>query len=847
MIPNLFSAFLFFVLASTALAEEPIQRDAPHEVMPQRLWDFKHLHLSLRLDVKAGQIMGHATHTVEPLKPDHSFVRLHQEGLEIQGVWVDETPVQRYKQRSGALDIPVTPGQPHTIRVQYSATPETGLHFRAPNTSGNTIWEVWSQGESMDNRYWFPGWDYPNDRFTYSADFTVSDDLHVVSNGALTKRVESSPGEMRFEYTMEQELVNYLVMVAAGEYSVFHQEGAVPLEYIVAKGVSEDVALRSFGGAKEQLTFFNDLLQNPYPYPVYRQVAVQGFLYGGMENTTATVMSDHLLRREAYDVRRSPESVTAHELAHQWFGDLLTCYGWRELWLNEGFASYYQMRWFEHKYGEELAAVELFDDLRAAARNGRPMSPRAHSKQGQSDNADVYTQGLSVLRVLELHLGREAFDAAIAEYVSRHRDSLVESEDLRRTLEDVSGHHLGWIFDQWVTGPGTPSITASSSWKQASEGESGQLTVTLKQTTKEGLFHLPVEIEIGTKTDALLRKVWLGEGTTTLQVDLDEEPLWVVADPRGGTIAKWKRTSSTENWTHALQHSPHPYARLVAMAELADGKANKDGVAALGTVMNGKNHHPIFRKRAVRALGKLATPQARKLLIAASDEPEPQVRQGIIQALGKVPVTPEVLRVLRKHWRTDAHPDVRAAALVSLSLHSADDALHRARAAVNQPLTAKRHSPLQSALRILAKHGTVDDVARLLNFLKPRVHQQLRKTTAWNFLQLFTRLDESEAKQVRPQISRALELFLEDDDLRVRETGVYVLDSIGDLPAATRLVAFANSTTIAALRESARNAASSIRQRRPSKDPAKESKDIKRIEERIQELEKRLKEVEKWR
>ena len=155
---------------------------------------------------------------------------------------------------------------------------------------------MWSQGEGEDNRHWFPGWDYPNDRFTYSASFTAPEHLHVVSNGTLKETTRNTDGTKTWAYALDHELVNYLVMLAAGEYTVYSEDGAVPLEYIVANGISKDIALNSFGAAKPQLAYFNTLLGAAYPYPIYRQVAVQRFMYGGMENTTATIMADGLLR-----------------------------------------------------------------------------------------------------------------------------------------------------------------------------------------------------------------------------------------------------------------------------------------------------------------------------------------------------------------------------------------------------------------------------------------------------------------------------------------------------------------------------------------------------------------------
>src|SRR5690606_24509373 len=261
-------------------------------------------------------------------------------------------------------------------------------------------------------------------------------------------------GWTRFRYRLDRPIVSYLVAIVAGEYATYVDESEIPLTYIVPRTVGEEAARRSLGVTAEQVPWFSELLGHPFPYGSYRQAFVSRFLYGGMENATLTVLSDRLLLAHPSARDRSTEEVVAHELAHQWFGDLLTCYGWRELWLNEGFASFYTGRWLEHRYGADRYAAEQRGWMTAALHDPAPMSPRAWSKVPGRDNAAVYVRGASVLHMLRTHLGTDVFDAGIREYVARNADRLVETDDLRRALEDVSGQHLGWLFEQWVHGTG---------------------------------------------------------------------------------------------------------------------------------------------------------------------------------------------------------------------------------------------------------------------------------------------------------------------------------------------------------------------------------------------------------
>ena len=824
-----------------------VQRDAPAEVMPSRTWDFTHLHLDVTLDPPSGTISGTATHSIAPLSPHHRTVRMHQNHLEIEKVWVDGALNKDFRVSEGFIDIAVPPNENHEIMIQYTAQPETGLHFRQPKGSVDTIEEIWSQGEAEDNRHWFPGWDYPNDRFTYSAAYTVPKHLHVVSNGQLQKTKTHSDGTKTWTYALEHELVNYLVMLAAGEYTVYHDEGVVPLEYIVPNTVSKEIVLKSFGAAKPQLDYFNVLLGEDYPYSIYRQVAVQRFMYGGMENTTSTIMSDDLLRRLPSDTPYRSESVTAHELAHQWFGDWLTCYGWRELWLNEGFASYYAMRWMETQYGNEYYAVTLHRSLRSARSGSAPMSPIGLTKKGRSENAAVYTQGLSVLHGLSQYLGRDVFDTAIQEYVQRHKNRLVETTDLRRVLEDVSGQHLGWFFDQWVTGRGTPSFTTGYSYVASTEKAPGTLTITIEQTTEESTFHAPVHIEIGDATGIKQRTVWVHDGKTELVLEMDAAPKWVVVDPNGALIAKWTRESKASNWEQVLIHSPSPYARLIALTQFSEKKNTKETVTLLEKALNDSGMYVGLREYAARALGRIATNDAQEALLSATSHSDATIRRFSLSALAKLPSSETTVKALSRAVKRDVDPNVQREALSALAALSGSKASVFSRLALAKPATRARTPLMQESLSVLGQHGTIDDIAIMVPFAKAKHYRSLRQGMMWAMTRLLGRLDTKEAKPQYSVVSSAIVPALDDPDIRIRQTAIQVLGYVGDKEVEKRLRAFAAQTHISSHRDDALDSANWIRNRKPKATEQDKKTDLTRLEEKVEEMEQRLKDVERWR
>ncbi|MFT4626911.1 MAG: aminopeptidase N [Myxococcota bacterium] len=810
--------------------------DAPREVMPDRAWDIQHLDLAVRV-FPEGRIEGTAVHTVAPIGRPNPSLRLHQVGLEVDEVQVDGTPTDRWNVAAGHIDIAMPmEGDSHSVSIRYSATPQTGLHFRGQRRSADATAEVWSQGENQDNRHWFPGWDHPSDTFTVSQTYTVPPGWEAFGNGV---RVDSSPvegGWTQVRYQLDQPIVNYLVVLAAGEYTVVTDDRArVPLEYVVSADVNEDVARRTLGSTPDQLAYFEDLLGTPYPYGAYRQIIVQRFLYGGMENASATILSDRVLRTTADTPWYGTESVVAHELAHQWFGDLLTCYGWRELWLNEGFATYYAWRWMEHLEGSTFAAGDIRRNHVAALRDARPMAARGWSRSGDADYASQYVRGISVLHMLESLLGRDVFDRAIRSYVADNAHRLVESDDLRRALEDASGHHLGWLFDQYVYDNRIPALETSWSWTD------GSLEIVIRPTPPEGdpePRHAFVDIELGTHQGVLTRRVWVGDGAARLVLELDEAPRWVAPNATGGTLATWSHEQPIKAWIAQLD-SPSEYARWEALEHLDSDAATP----ALVALLSDRQEHLRMRARAARALATLGSPAGLDALTALADAPTPPLRRAIAGALGQAPPTAEVLRALRR-LIGDRDPDVRAAALRGLGEVDGDRAAAFARGALAGSDPTVDQVVHVAAASVLGSHGELSDISRLLSLMAERQPKNTRHSAARAAVSLATDAAVDEPPYAR--VSRVLEPFLVDPDLRTRQLGVALLAKAGDEPAARRLVAFAATNNVPRLSGEALGAANRIRSRGPAA-PATAPDDDQRITERLEALEERLEALERWR
>ncbi|TNE90159.1 MAG: hypothetical protein EP330_08865 [Deltaproteobacteria bacterium] len=811
----------------------------PDGYMPDRDFDLLHLDLALTVDPAAGTVEGTATHRVAPLGKPSTELVLQQQALDIREVRVDGEPAS-FDLGTGVVRVRMpADGKAHEVALDYAAQPELGLHFRAPGRdSSDTVVEVWSQGQDNDNQYWIPSWDYPNDRFTYSAAFTVPEQLVVATNGA---RLDSAPAERAGfkteRFALEQELPTYLIALVVGDYAVYTEvSDGVDLEYLVASTVPEDEARTAGGFAAPQMAYFNELLGTRYAWPVYRQAFVQRFMYGGMENTSLTINMDGVIGLTEKDKERA-EGLVAHELAHQWFGDLVTCYGWRDRWLNEGFATMYASRWTEHAHGRAFYDAQVVERMASASAYGTPMARRSWSPEGP-DSTGVYDRGMMVLHMLRTHLGDEIYDAGIRLYLERHAHQFVESGDLRRALEDVSGEHLGWLFDRWVHDAGVPEL--STRWKY----KEGQLVVEIDQGEK--VWPAPVEIEIGTAEDTLTRTVWADEQHTRLVLDLPDRPAYVAVDPRGGVLAKWQHEQSPEAWVAQAKLSPSPYAQLVAFAKIAETRATPEALDALRTAMRG-DAHPKFRSRAVEALGKLATEEAAEIVITALDDEDERMRAAAASALGEASAT-SVARKGLERALADEHGLVQGAALTAYAKLDATSALGVARRAVLGQDGSGRKWLHTAAIGVLRDHGDASDLPRLQRHLSGKSPSFVLRQATSATAKLLGDLEGKAEDKARDKASRALEALLYDSDFQTRRIAASSLGNIGDERAHSALLALAAETAVPRLRDVARDAATRIHQRPGDKPEApSEAEDPEVLEQRLDELEERLRKLEERR
>ena len=450
------------------------ERDRPFAV--------EHLALDLALDLDKKSVSGSASLTLRRIDPVATEVPLDAVGFDLRGVTLDGRKAPyAYDGRTLTVTVPASTDKA-TLTVSYSATPRRGLYFLEPDEHvTDRPRQVWSQCQEEDARHFIPCHDKPHVKMTTEMTVTVPNGFYVLSNGALVDKKTPAEGTWTFHWRMDAPHPSYLLTLVAGEFSELEAKaGDVPLTYLVPKGREKD-GERTFARTPDMIAHFGKLTGVSYPWNKYAQVVVSDFIFGGMENTTATTMYEHILLDERAAVDITSDDLISHELAHQWFGDYVTCRDWSEGWLNEGFATFMEHVWREKMLGKDELELGVKNDLdaylgEAIGRYRRPIVCQSYDSPLDLFDRHLYEKGGLVLHLLRLELGDDLFWKGVGVYLKRHANGVVETRDLMRALEEVSGKSLGRFFEQWVYRPGHPELDVQIAWDRE------VLTVTVKQT-----------------------------------------------------------------------------------------------------------------------------------------------------------------------------------------------------------------------------------------------------------------------------------------------------------------------------------------------------------------------------
>lgn len=856
LFPATVVSVLVFVTVADAFADVAEKSWQPDSAQwhwgRDRQIDLLHTHIDVTLDPAVGRVGGAVTLTFTPVVPSLRHLDLDAARLSIESV-KDNSGRElefRVEELGFTVDLGRTihPTDTATVTIAYHGAPTMGLYF-IPSVpqDPDKVPMIWSQGEAEENRYWFPGYDHPNDKGTTSMSVRTPRPNVVISNGNMEKLDENSDGTRTFHWACGVPNSTYLIAVAVGQFDSLVETSSrgVRCVYYCRKGMGDWLA-HSMGETPNMMDFFENATGVHFPYEQYAQVMVTDFIHGGMENAGMTINTETTLHsaRSHEFYRHRTNSLLAHELAHQWFGDLVTLHDWSEAWLNEGFASYFEDLWIEHRWGKDRFQLSMRNSQRSGIGSARTRRSTVHHRYVHTDDlfsSYAYSRGAAVLHMIRGMIGDSLWWASVNRYVTDNYAKNVETVDLKRAIEATTGRDMSQFFDQWIYHGGHPELSVTTEYND----DHGMLTLEIEQTQTVDdvtpLFRVPLEIE------------WVrgqGRGRVTFEVTdenatfylpLEEKPDYVLIDPDGWLLAEIEYHPSTPALLKQARDMERVLARRSAIIQLGEQSKSDEIVSVLSHAMRSDPESAI-RSAAIDALAELGGEDMRDSVASGLADSDPNVRNTTLYALGGFEEDDVAYQTLTRIAGSSELDALRGSAIDAASMVDADRAKSAARSAVSR--RSEKYTIEQDAFSALRRTNDETLIPWALGFARPGNPTAVR-TSAVGLISSLAKHEEDEA--IRHRYSLQLEKYLDDRNMNFRKPLMRAIGALGRPGAVDGLERVLRQSPQNTEWETAESAIKAIREKKPLEEPNTVARKLdeaadarKKLEERIDELEQRL-------
>jgi aminopeptidase N len=576
--------------------------------------------------------------------------------------------------------------------------------------------------------------------------------MTVISNGRLLSReIDPATGLVAFHWSQDKPHANYLITLVAGFFKKLEDKyGEVPLAFYTPPSEINEAAT-SFKGTRDMMAFFEKEIGVPYPWAKYDQICVNDFVAGGMENTSATTLTDGTLFTAATENIHSSEGLISHELSHQWFGDLVTCKDWSHTWLNEGFATYYESLYTGHKHGRDAMLYELYENARHIASIPGDINAivrRTYDRPGEMFGYLSYPKGGWVVHMLRAQLGEDLYRRCIKTYLERHQYGSVVTEDLRAIIEELSGRSYDQFFDQWLYHAHHPELEVSYGWDEKAKLAKVSIRQTQRLDSNVLLFNFPLTVRFKGPFGTADRPIQVTQKEEDFYFPLASAPEIVRLDPELTLLAKISFPVPAPMLARQLTDQEDMIGRLLAVEQLGK-KEDKDSVAKLKQTLNQDAFYGV-RIEASKALRSIHTDEALESLLASTKQSDARVRRQVAADIGgfyresaydfarqslDTEKNPAILSTSIRSLAGYAKPEVHDALLKYLNSHSyrnelADAAINAAREQADPTYLA----PLLDTLLKGETNFTSRGFAQGLGALAYLAHNEEKKDQVREFL-----------------------------------------------------------------------------------------------------------------
>jgi aminopeptidase N len=453
------------LIFSISFAQE---KNAPERL---RTYDVQHIKMNINIDWDKKMIIGVVETKIVPLTDGFNEFEVDAVAMNVNFITDKDGKKLPYDYDDKKLHIILgksyTTNDTITYTVDYNCIPQSGLYFVYPQELTPTYTnQIWTQGEGEDNRYWIPIYDYPNDKTTTEMYVTVENKYTTLSNGYLESKTPVGGDKYTAHWVQDKPHSTYLIMLGVGEYHIVEDSwNGIPVQSYVYPDRKKDGEY-SFRNTAKMTEMFSEKYGVVYPWAKYAQITVKDFIYGGMENTSATVLNERSYYSPEIEKDYSAEGLISHELGHQWWGDLITCRNWNEMWLNESFATYSDALWTEARYGKDDYDYQIL-------RNG-DNAIRVDSATGRfpiwagygSVTTNIYDKGSVIINTFRYILG-ENFYPSLKTFLIDYGYKNVVTQDLVDAINKTMNSRANidgppadykWMFDQWIWKAGYPEF-----------------------------------------------------------------------------------------------------------------------------------------------------------------------------------------------------------------------------------------------------------------------------------------------------------------------------------------------------------------------------------------------------
>ncbi|HUU78005.1 MAG TPA: M1 family aminopeptidase [candidate division Zixibacteria bacterium] len=827
--------------------------DAKDQWQPPRPYLIDNLKMNWKLMMEEASILAQNELLLTSKMPDLDIIELHAADLEIEVIKDQNKNKLKFdhdpEKHSLIIYLKESLGEGISIllTIDYKvANPITGGYFIIPNEYFPDLeMQFWTHFQDDYARYLIPIYDHPSCKFPVEMIATVPNGFYAVSNGSLLEINKNKDGTESFHWKQDQPVPSYLITLAVGKFEVY-QEKANELDvfYYAEKKFDKETVYRSLGKTPDMIKFFSKKLGVKYPWKKYGQVCVSNFVIGGMENTSVTTLTDTIFHEEKIHKDYSSEGLVAHELVHQWIGDLITCKSWSHGWINEGGATQLQNEWKKYDLGEDEYLYEQYGKQESYFNEDKNRYRRSIVQTKWTYGMDVFDAHLypgAAWRYYMLkHLvGEDIWWQVLGYFLTKNAYTSVETIDFQRAFEDITGNDFDWYFDQWLYKAGYPEVKIKCSY----DPKEKQVSVRLEQTQKlEGtpdVFRFPFTIQIisanGNKeqfTNEITEKIH------TFYYSVEEKPEMIEIDPNYAILMDVTIEKPIEMWLNQLTKGSNVIMRIRAAQTLGSQAAIK-AIQALNDAILNEEFWGV-QVEIAKTLGNLKTNLALEGLLKATTVKDSRARTAVATALGNFFKEEKALIALEKLLDDKESYFVIGSAATSIGKIQCDKSFEILTKRLPKVSSSWTEIVIRGYLTGLVESGKIEALDILLPYLDIGKSDYIRREVV-NYI---SKLGKKYKKE-RPEIKQLLEkTLLNDISHRVVRGTISAFSEYGDAALIPALEQIEKTSFLYHLRRAAKNSIRNLSKKKDENELKSVQKSVEELQKENRDLKERLEKVE---